>query len=235
MSNPVRAAICGIGSAVPDQVLSNADLEKLVDTSDEWVTRRTGIKERRVVGEGESTATLAITAARRALDDAGLGADDIDLIIGATVTPEMIFPATACFVQAALEAGDTPAFDISAACSGFAYALNIANSFIKAGTYRRILVVAADALSRFTDYTDRGTCILFGDGAGAVVLEPTDDPDRGILYNVMQKRGANHLAVISHVRNNSGNRNRMIYVWLASVFALLPIVTKQSVIVSVID
>ena len=190
MSDSPRAAIRGVGSAVPDRVLTNADLEKLVETNDEWITKRTGIKERRIVGEGESTATLAIAASQRALADAGLTAADLDLIIGATVTPEMIFPATACFVQEALGAGDTPAFDISAACSGFAYGLSVADKFIRTGTYKRILVVAADALSRFTDYTDRGTCILFGDGAGAVVLEPTTDPDRGILYTVMHASGA---------------------------------------------
>ena len=185
-----RAAITGIGAVVPERVLSNADLEKIVDTSDEWITQRTGIKERRIVSEDESTATLAIESARRALDDANVAPADLDLIVCATVTPEIPFPATACFVQDALGATDVPAFDISAACSGFIYELMIARQFIENGTYRRILVVAADTLSRITDYTDRGSCILFGDAAGAAVLEPTNHDGLGLLYTVMHADGS---------------------------------------------
>ena len=189
MPESPRAAITGIGSAVPERVLTNADLEDIVDTTDEWITQRTGIKERRIVSEGESTLTLAVASARQAMADAGVKPTDLDLIICATVSPEMPFPATACFVQETLGATDVPAFDISAACSGFIYGIMIAQQFIENGTYRRVLVIAADALSRITDYTDRGSCILFGDAAGAVVLESTDQDDRGVVYSVMHADG----------------------------------------------
>ena len=190
MADSVRMAITGIGSAVPERVLTNADFEKMVETSDEWITKRTGIKERRMVAPDESTMTLAVDAARRALADADVEAVDLDLIICATVSPEMPFPATACFVQDILGATDVPAFDISAACSGFIYELMIARQFIENGTYRRILIIAADALTRITDYTDRGSCILFGDAAGAVVLEATERKDRGVIHSVMHADGS---------------------------------------------
>ena len=190
MPDTVRAAIAGLGAAVPDRVLTNADFEKFLDTSDEWITQRTGIKERRVVTDEQSTATLAVDAARKALADAGAAAGDLDLVICATITPEMMFPATACFIQQALGAGDVPSFDLSAACSGFLYGITIAAKFIESGMYRRILVVAADTLSRVTDYTDRGSCVLFGDAAGAAVLEATTDPRRGVLYNVLHADGS---------------------------------------------
>jgi len=189
MPKTPRAAISGLGVAVPEKVLTNADFEKFLDTSDEWITQRTGIKQRHVVSEGQSTATLATEAARNALVDAGLKPTDLDLIICATITPEMIFPATACFVQQALGATDVAAFDLSAACSGFVYGLAIAAKFIETRLYRHIMVIGAESLSRFSDYTDRGSCILFGDGAGAAILQPTDDPDRGIMYNVMHADG----------------------------------------------
>ncbi len=189
MSDNLRAAVSGLGVAVPEKVLTNADFEKFLDTSDEWITQRTGIKQRHVVSEGQTTATLATEAARNALTDAGLEPADLDLIICATISPEMTFPATACFVQQALGAADVPAFDISAACSGFVYGLAIAAKFIETKLYRCILVIGAESLSRFSDYTDRGSCILFGDGAGAAVLQPTDDPNRGIMYNVMHADG----------------------------------------------
>lgn len=189
MSRARRAAIAGLGAAVPPKVLTNADLEKMVDTSDEWITQRTGIKERHIVLDGQSTADLATEAAQDALADAGLGPTDLDLIIVATITPEMPFPATACFVQHTLGAKDVPSFDLSAACSGFLYGLAIASKFIESGMYERILVIAADALSRFTDYTDRGSCVLFGDGAGAAVLTPTTEAKRGIFYSVMHADG----------------------------------------------
>ena len=190
MPDSPRAAITGIGAVVPERILTNADLEKLVDTSDEWITQRTGIKERHIVSEGESTADLATESARKALADAGVEAGDLDLIICSTVSPEMPFPATACFIQDRLGATDVPAFDISAACSGFIYELMIARQFIENGTYRRILIIAADALSRITDYTDRGSCILFGDAAGAVVLEPTERKDHGLIHSVMHADGS---------------------------------------------
>jgi len=190
MPESLRAAITGIGATVPERILTNEDLEKIVDTSDEWITQRTGIKERHIVSDDESTATLAIQSAKQALDDAGVAPTDLDMIICATVSPEMPFPATACLVQDALGATDVPAFDISAACSGFVYELIIARQFIENGTYRRILIIAADALSRITDYTDRGSCILFGDAAGAAVLEPTERNAHGLIYTVMHANGA---------------------------------------------
>lgn len=185
-----RAAIIGMGAAMPENVLSNADLEKMVDTDDEWIVQRTGIRERRICGADQSTATLAIEATRAALADARIEAGNLDLIIGATVTPEMPFPATACFVQDAIGAADVPAFDISAACSGFLYGMTIACQFIENGMYRRVLVFAADALSRITDYTDRGSCILFGDAAGAAVFEACDGGERGVKYNIIHADGA---------------------------------------------
>jgi len=160
----------GTGSAVPERILTNADLEKMVDTSDEWITQRTGIKERRIVAEGQSTSDLCIEAARRAMDDAGLKPEELELIVLATVTPDMHVPATSCRVQAALGATRAAAFDIAAGCTGFVYAMNVAAQFLWTGTHRNVLVIGAECLSRITDYTDRTSCILFGDAAGAVVL-----------------------------------------------------------------
>jgi 3-oxoacyl-[acyl-carrier-protein] synthase-3 len=190
MPEPIRAAITGTGAAVPEKVMTNADLEKILDTSDEWITQRTGIRERRVAAEGQSTASLAIDAGKAALASAGRTPQDLDLILCATVTPEMLFPSTACFVQAALGVKDIPAFDLGAACSGFVYALATASLFIETGKYRRILVIGAETLSKVADYTDRSSCILFGDGAGAVVLEPSTHPGRGLLYSVLCAAGS---------------------------------------------
>jgi 3-oxoacyl-[acyl-carrier-protein] synthase-3 len=181
MSN-YSAIIAGTGSAVPEKRLTNDDLSKMVDTNDQWIVQRTGIRERRIAGPGESTATLATTAGRRALEAAGLEPKDLDLIVCGTISPEMTFPSTACFVAAALGLNSTPAFDIAAACSGFIYTLETASSFIKAGRYRNVLALGAETLSRLTDYTDRSSCILFGDGAGAVVLQRSNDTRRGVLY-----------------------------------------------------
>jgi len=185
----LRGAITGIGAAVPRKVMTNLDFEKFLDTSDEWITQRTGIKERRIAGDGETTVTLSVEAARKALDDAGLKPADLDLIICATVSPDMILPASACFIQKELGAGDIPAFDVSAACCGFIYGLSIANQFIATGTYKRVLLVAGDTLTRFSDFSDRGSCILFGDGAGAVVLEPTGQDGQGVRYTVLHADG----------------------------------------------
>lgn len=184
------AIIAGTGSYLPEHRLTNADLAKLVDTSDEWIIQRTGIKERRIAAKDESTATLATAAAKRALERAGLTAQDLDLIICATITPEMQFPATACFVGAGLGLDTTPAFDISAACSGFLYALETASNYVKSGRYRNVLVMGAETLSRITDYKDRASCILFGDGAGAVILQRTDDHTRGVIYSSLHADGS---------------------------------------------
>lgn len=183
------AIIVGTGSHLPEKRLTNADLSKMVDTNDEWITQRTGIRERRIAADGETTASLATIAARNAIAAAGIQPAEIDLIICATITPEMVFPNTACFVAAALGLKDAGAFDMSAACSGFIYALATGASFIRAGGYRNVLVIGAETLSRITDYTDRGSCIIFGDGAGAVVLQRCDDPKRGVIYHSLHADG----------------------------------------------
>jgi 3-oxoacyl-[acyl-carrier-protein] synthase-3 len=163
-------SIIGTGSYVPEKVLTNADLEKMVDTSDEWIVTRTGIRERRIAGPDEYTSDMATKAARAAIDQAGITAEEIDLIIIATVTPDMFFPSTACFVQKNLGAKRAACFDVSAACSGFVYGLEIAQQFITSHTYNTVLVIGADKLSSLIDWTDRNTCVLFGDGAGAAIL-----------------------------------------------------------------
>lgn len=183
------AIIVGTGSELPEKRLTNADLSTMVETNDEWITQRTGIKERRIAGEGESTATLATAAARKALEAAGMQASELDLIICATITPEMVFPSTACFVGAALGVSGTAAFDMSAACSGFIYAIVTGSNFIKAGQYKNVLVIGAETISRITDYKDRASCILFGDGAGAVILQRTTETKRGLLYSSLHADG----------------------------------------------
>jgi 3-oxoacyl-[acyl-carrier-protein] synthase III len=163
-------SIIGTGSYVPERILTNADLEKMVDTSDEWIRTRTGISERRIAAPDETTSHMAVKAARAAIEQAGITPDEIDLIIVATVTPDMFFPSTACMVQRQLVAKRAACFDISAACSGFVFALEIAQQFITSSTYNTVLVIGADKLSNLVDWTDRNTCVLFGDGAGAAVL-----------------------------------------------------------------
>jgi 3-oxoacyl-[acyl-carrier-protein] synthase-3 len=176
----IRSRIISTGSYLPEKVLTNFDLEKMVDTSDEWITERTGIKERRIADEGQAASDLACEASKAALNRAGLKADAIDLIIVATVTGDMLFPSTACFLQEKLGALNAVGFDINATCSGFLYSLYIADSLIKSNMHKKVLVVGTEILSRITDWDDRNTCILFGDGAGAAILEPTEE-DRGIL------------------------------------------------------
>src|SRR5688572_22621304 len=176
-----RAAITALGRYVPERVLTNADLERIVDTSDEWIRTRTGIRQRHVAEPGTPTSDLATRAARMALEKRGVGADELDLIIIATVTPDTLFPATACVVQDKLQAKKAWAFDISAACSGFTYALTMGAQFIHSGAHRKVLVIGADVMSSIIDYQDRTTCVLFGDGAGAVLLEPSESDEVGIL------------------------------------------------------
>ncbi len=182
------AAITGWGSAVPKRVLTNAELEKFVDTTDEWITSRTGIRERRVLSDGESTCTLAVEASRRALERANVSPWQVDLVICCTATPDFLFPATACLVQHEIGAENAGAFDLEAACSGFIYGISVGTQFIKAGSYKTVLVVAAEGLSRFIDWQDRATCVLFGDGAGAVVLQASDDK-KGLLSFVLGSHG----------------------------------------------
>jgi 3-oxoacyl-[acyl-carrier-protein] synthase-3 len=176
----VRAKIVGTGSYVPEGVLTNLDLAEIVETSDEWIRERTGIRERRKADEKHAASDLAYEASKAALKSACLKAKDVELIIVATVTGDMSLPATACILQDRLDAKRAAAFDVNAACSGFIYGLAVADAFIRSGTYRRILVVGAEVLTKFTDWEDRTTCVLFGDGAGAAVLEATEE-DRGIV------------------------------------------------------
>ncbi len=179
-----RAVIAGTGSAIPQKQLTNEDLTKMVETSDEWITTRTGIKVRHIATGDQTTASLSTESAKKALQQAKILAEDLELIIVATVTPEMVFPATACFVQDQLGAKKAWAFDLSAACSGFVYALSIAQHFVINGKYDNILVIGAETLSKITDYKDRTSCILFGDGAGAAVVKRGDiNGSRGIFYS----------------------------------------------------
>jgi 3-oxoacyl-[acyl-carrier-protein] synthase-3 len=182
------ARITGTGGYLPAQVLTNKDLESRVETSDEWIVARTGIRERHIAAEGEFTSDLALHASRRALEAAGRTAADVDLIIVGTSTPDMVFPSSACLLQAKLGARGGAAFDVQAVCSGFVYALSTAELYVKAGRAKCALVVGAEVFSRILDWKDRGTCVLFGDGAGAVVLEPSDTP--GILSCHLHADGA---------------------------------------------
>ncbi|MPZ49145.1 MAG: beta-ketoacyl-ACP synthase III [Dehalococcoidia bacterium] len=180
----MAARITGVGKYLPQRVLSNADLERMVDTSDQWIVDRTGIRERRIADDGESTSSLGAEAGRMALETAGLDANDIDLVICATLSPDGMFPASASLIQDALGAKRAAAFDINAACTGYVAALATGTQFINAGVYKRVLVVGAEVTSRIIDWTDRGTCVLFGDGAGAVVLEQAE---RGGLQSIVMK------------------------------------------------
>ncbi|HXG38447.1 MAG TPA: beta-ketoacyl-ACP synthase III [Bacteroidota bacterium] len=175
-----RATITAIGHYVPEKVLTNADLEKMVDTTDEWIRTRTGIRERRILEQG-ATSDLAVKAIEACLAVRKIDATEIELIIVATVTPDMLFPATACIIQDKIGARNAWGFDLEAACSGFLYALTVGAQFIESGAYSKVLVVGADKMSSIVDYTDRNTCILFGDAAGAVLLEPSEDPSYGLL------------------------------------------------------
>jgi 3-oxoacyl-[acyl-carrier-protein] synthase III len=178
---PCRARITGLATYVPPKVLTNHDLEGMVETTDEWILQRTGIRERHIVEPGVGTSDIAVEASRKAIARAGLTPADIDLIVCGTTTPDMAFPSTACLIQTKVGANRAWGFDLSAACSGFTYALTTASQIVAAGGSRRALVIGADVMSSIIDYTDRTTCVLFGDGAGAVVVEPSDDPEIGIL------------------------------------------------------
>ena len=183
----IYSKINATGSYLPERILSNKDLEKSLDTTDEWIVSRTGIKERHIIGDDETTSDMAYKAALDALKSSTINPSEIDLIIVATTTPDKVFPSTACSVQNKLNIGECPAFDIQAVCSGFIYALSIADKFIKTGAKKNILVIGADAMSRITDYTDRSNAILWGDGAGAVILTATDKP--GILSTHIHSEG----------------------------------------------
>jgi 3-oxoacyl-[acyl-carrier-protein] synthase III len=184
MTNPhaapqIYARIAGTGSYLPEKVLTNDDLSKIVDTSDEWIASRTGIRQRHVAAEGETTGDLGYHAAVRAMEAAGVEASELDLIVVGTTTPDLIFPSTACLIQHRLGANGCAAFDVNAACSGFIYALTVADKFIRSGSAKTVLVIGTETLTRIVDWSDRATCVLFGDGAGAVVLKP--DVETGII------------------------------------------------------
>ncbi|MDL1892382.1 beta-ketoacyl-ACP synthase 3, partial [Sphingobacteriales bacterium CHB3] len=184
-----RATITAVGHYVPDKILSNFDLEKMVDTTDEWIRTRTGIRERHILENG-ATSDMAVEAAKNALKNRGIRPDEVDLIVMATITPDMFFPSTACLVQDKLGAKNAWGFDVSAACSGFLFALMTGAQFVETGAYKKVLVIGADKMSVITDYSDRNNCILFGDGAGAVLLEPTDDMSVGILDSILRCDGS---------------------------------------------
>ncbi|RKY03692.1 3-oxoacyl-ACP synthase [Candidatus Poribacteria bacterium] len=184
----IRSAIIGTGSYLPEKVLTNFDLEKMVDTSDEWIRQRTGIVERRIAAEDEASSDMGLEAAKRALEDAGVNPLELEAIIVATITPDTLFPSTACVIQGKLGARNAGAFDISAACCGFIYGLAIADGFIRSGMMRTVMVIAAETMSRVTDWTDRTTCVLLGDAAGAAVLRATTE-DRGILSSFLGAAG----------------------------------------------
>jgi 3-oxoacyl-[acyl-carrier-protein] synthase-3 len=187
----MQLEIAGTGSALPRRVMANCEFEEFLDTSDEWIKSRTGIQERRIAEDGETTAALGASSARMAMEEAGLEPRDVDLVICATISPEYPFPATACLIQAELGLKHAPAFDLSAACSGFVYGLVSGASMINVGIYRNILVVGTESMTRFTDFQDRGSCILFGDGAGAAVIRATNDPHKQLLHSRLHADGSN--------------------------------------------
>ncbi len=189
MTSAIQVCIAGTGSYLPERILTNAELAAAVDTSDEWIVSRTGIKERRIAAEGEFTSHMATHAAKRALEQAGLAAEDIELIIVATITPDTPTPATACYVQQSLGAGGAVAFDISAACSGFLYAMKISKRLISDGAFKNALIIGAEKLSAVTNWEDRATCVLFGDGAGAAVLRAAGPGEGSILATEMGTDG----------------------------------------------
>ena len=186
----MRARIVGTGRGLPEKVLSNADLEVICDTNDEWITTRTGIKERRIAAEDESLSDFAVPAAEGALEMAGVDAADVDMVICATVSPDMYFPATATVIQHRIGASKAVGFDVSAACTGFIFGLGIAKQFIEGGAADNVIVVGGEILTKYLDWTDRATCVLFGDGAGAVLMQAHDDGETGVLSVSMHSDGA---------------------------------------------
>lgn len=200
----VYSRIAGTGSYLPEKILTNADLEKMVDTSDQWIRERTGIQQRHIAAEGQTTVDLAEQAARRAMEAAGVTADQLDLIVLGTTTPDIVFPSSACLLQARLGANGCPAFDVNAACSGFIFALTTADKFIRSGAAKTVLVVGAETLTRMLDWSDRNTCVLFGDGAGAVVLKA--DAETGILSTHLHADGGKKELLYNPVGVSAGFR-----------------------------
>lgn len=190
MSQPVRVKISALGTYVPPRILSNADLEKMVETSNDWILERTGIRERHLVDKGVATSDLAVEAARKALAQRGISASDLEAILVATVTPDMFFPSTACLVQYKLGANGVWGFDLSAACSAFLYALQTGAQYVATGMHKKVMVIGSDVMSSIIDYTDRATCVIFGDGAGAVILEPAEEDGLGLIDFVHEVDGS---------------------------------------------
>jgi 3-oxoacyl-[acyl-carrier-protein] synthase-3 len=190
VSKPARVKISALGTYVPPRILSNADLEKMVETSNDWILERTGIRERHLVDKGVATSDLAVEAGRRALAQRGISATDLEAILVATVTPDMFFPSTACLVQHKLGANGVWGFDLSAACSAFLYALQTGAQYVATGMHKKVMVIGSDVMSSIIDYTDRATCVIFGDGAGAVILEPTDEDSVGLIDFVHEVDGS---------------------------------------------
>jgi len=190
VSQLVRAKISALGTYVPPRVLSNADLEKMVETSNDWILERTGIRERHLADKGVATSDLAVEAARKALVQRGISATDLEAILVATVTPDMFFPSTACLVQHKLGASGVWGFDLSAACSAFLYALQTGAQYISTGMHKRVMVIGSDVMSSIIDYTDRATCVIFGDGAGAVILEPAEEDGVGLIDYIHEVDGS---------------------------------------------
>ncbi|KAA3646089.1 MAG: ketoacyl-ACP synthase III [Proteobacteria bacterium] len=201
----IYSKITTTGSALPAKILTNADLEKMVDTDDQWIQDRTGIKQRHVVVAGETTSTLATQAAKQALQRADMTAAELDLIVVGTTTPDLVFPSTACLVQKALGCPGITAFDVNAACSGSIYALGVADKFIQSGQHKKVLVIGAETLTRMVDWTDRATCVLFGDGASAIILEPSSEP--GILSTHLHADGSHDDLLNATVGVSSGLKN----------------------------
>ena len=190
MSKPIRAKISALGTYVPPRLLTNADLEKMVDTTNDWIMSRVGIRERHIVEKGVATSDLAVEAAKKAMANRGFAPTDIEALIVGTVTPDMLFPSTACLVQHKLGAKGAWGFDISAACSAFLYSLQTGAQFIASGVHKRVLVIGADVMSSVIDYTDRATCVIFGDGAGAAILEPAEDDSVGLIDFIHEVDGS---------------------------------------------
>jgi 3-oxoacyl-[acyl-carrier-protein] synthase-3 len=222
------ARITGTGSRLPDRIVTNRELEATVDTSDEWIVGRTGIRQRHIAAEGEFVSDLALQACRKALESAGRGPEDVDLIIVATSTPDMVFPSSACLLQAKLGVKRGAAFDVQAVCSGFVYALGTAELFVRSGRHQCALVVGAEVFSRILDWKDRGTCVLFGDGAGAVVLEASDTP--GILSSHLHADGS-HSAILNvpgHVCGGAVHGDPTLKMDGSAVFKLAVRVLEES-------
>jgi 3-oxoacyl-[acyl-carrier-protein] synthase-3 len=207
-----HSKIIACGSYVPEKILTNKDLEKMVETSDEWIVSRSGIKERRIVAEHETTGDMAYAAALDAIKSSNIDKSKIDLILIATSTPDIIFPATACLLQNRLGLSYIPAFDLQAACTGFLYAITTADAFIRSGTYKTILLIGVDTVSRIIDYTDRNTCVLFGDGAGAIILQASENP--GIICNEIHADGSGEEALHAKANIYNGAVRGNPYIWM---------------------